>query len=626
MSRYRSFPYLASANYREPFRGQFHYSVPSGWMNDINGLWYYGGVYHLMYQSNPHDLTANVENMHWAHAVSGDLIHWEQKPIALEPDLNSTQAPWSGSTVVDVDNTSGLQSGQNPVVVTLYTGTSKGTCLAYSNDLGETWQDYDENPLFPGSYEPRDPHVFRHVDHWVMALYENGTTFYISDDLKSWRKSGNISFGFECPDMYELAVDGDDSNKMWVLQDASGSYLLGEFDGFTFTQKAGPYKMDVGPDFYAAQTFFRSTLPDDRVIQLAWLGNWATRHGLYTSPWLHETTFPVELALRTFADGIRVTRTPAAELANLRGDGRKWPAQRLAPRQNPLESTYGRCFELSAEFDLTDTDAGEIRFELGSKTFSFDIAARSIFGREAHLTGNYLPVRILADAGQLEVFINGGEFSFSEKFGFDPEDDAISVTADGAICMLSAEFNPLRRIWGEAPEPAFESEMGGKWSTARGEWCETAIGMEGRSAEGYACCLHSETVSDGKFGCDVSAMIGPAAGLVVRANDDCTEGILAEIDADYESGKSCVRLRNIGTGEETEAKREIHGGDIYRLEVEARGESIRVFLDGVAILETKCSRTSGRCGFAVRSGCFREKENAYPYPGYGVFQKAEFVK
>ena len=127
------FPYLPT-NYEEPYRGQYHFSAQNGWMNDINGLWYYKGEYHMTFQHFPYGLAWN--NMHWGHAVSADMLHWVQKPIALKPGDNVPGQCFSGSVVVDSANTSGLKTGPEDVFVAIYTATKKGTCLAYSNDRG----------------------------------------------------------------------------------------------------------------------------------------------------------------------------------------------------------------------------------------------------------------------------------------------------------------------------------------------------------------------------------------------------------------------------------------------------------------------------------------------------------
>src|SRR5205814_639015 len=157
-------------------------------------------------------------------------------------------------------------------------------------------------------------------------------TFYTSPNLKDWTKTSHVAFGFECPDIYELPIDGDAAKRKWVLQDASGSYLLGAFDGAVFTPDSlTPLKMNTSSDFYAGQTFHRRTFPDDRVVQVAWI-----RGGAATAPWNQALTFPAEVRLRTFPEGVRVARRPVAELATLRGAPRHLGAAAVPAQVNAL--------------------------------------------------------------------------------------------------------------------------------------------------------------------------------------------------------------------------------------------------------------------------------------------------
>lgn len=460
LAAYPEFPYPAT-DYREPYRGQFHFTAQAGWMNDVNGVWYYDGVYHLSYQAYPHS-PQGVERgvwptqRHWGHATSTDMIHWVHQPIMLEPDVNVPGDCWSGSVVVDTANTSGLKTGANPVLVALYTATSKGTCLAYSNDLGKTWQAYSANPLNMGgtSYATRDPHVFWYAPNkkWVSVIYTEkvGMEFYTSSDLKNWTKTSTFAWGHECPDIYELPVDGKKGRMKWVLQDASGKYHIGSFDGASFApDPGGPYKMDVGPNFYAAQTFYRGTFPGKRVVQMGWLNG-----GVDTSPWSQSATFPVELRLKTGLDGVRLTRTPIAEIKMIYGASRKWRRQMLEPGDNILAGTTGKCFDLSAEFDLANATAKQITFQLPGKSVTYDVAARQLLGQPLLPLNNRMKIRMLVDWNQLEVFADDGRFSWTESVAFTPADTSLALTVDGGVKLLSMEFHELKRIWRDtAPKP-----------------------------------------------------------------------------------------------------------------------------------------------------------------------------
>jgi len=258
------------ANSKEALRPQYHFTPNSGWMNDPNGLVYNDGVYHLFYQYYPHATVWGP--MHWGHATSIDMAHWEHQPIALFPDENGLI--FSGSAVVDKENTSGFgENGVAPLVAIftyhLMEGEKAGRDdfqtqgIAYSLDNGVSWKKYDGNPVLPneGIRDLRDPKVFWHEDtkSWIMALVAGDhAKFYRSKNLKQW---DNISdFGldqgahggvWECPDLFPLPVDGTDEEK-WVLVISIGGggpnggsgtqYFIGDFDGTTFTSEQEEYK------------------------------------------------------------------------------------------------------------------------------------------------------------------------------------------------------------------------------------------------------------------------------------------------------------------------------------------------------------------------------------------------
>lgn len=439
------YPYVLT-NYDEPYRGQIHFSAPMGWVNDANGLWYYGGLYHLSYQAYPYSLQGDAK--HWGHATSRDMIHWTHWPIMLDPGVNVPADAWSGSTVVDSANTSGLKTGSNPVMVTLYTATTKGTCLAYSNDLGVTWHAYAGNPVAIGgpNGDTRDPHVFWHAatNKWVCAYYEAGISFYTSPDLKNWTKVSHIDFGYECPDIYELPVDGSVANQKWVLQDASGTYLIGQFDGTTFMPDSlATKKMDAGPNFYAAQTFYRPTFPDARVIQMAWM----TGMDGATAPWNQSLSFPVELKLSTFADGIRVTRLPISEIASLYGASRHSGASSVPAGTNIFTGIESKVFDFEIVLDMAQTTAKVLTFQLANLTFAYDATRGTVSGHPVALIDGRMKIRVVRDWGQYEIFVNDGQVSHTATFAFTPVDASVSVTGDGNLGLVSADFHPLNRAW-----------------------------------------------------------------------------------------------------------------------------------------------------------------------------------
>lgn len=239
--------FLAAQVGSELYRPTFHYTPHSNWMNDPNGLVYYKGKYHLFYQHNP--LGLEPTNISWGHAVSTDLVNWEEKPVAI-PVQNGVMA-YSGSVVVDWNNTSGFGINGQPPLVAIYTGKSnvEDQRIAYSNDEGLTWTNYSQNPVLGmNNNQFRDPKVMWHEasQKWIMAVsvgYYQGILFYSSTNLKNWTSLsafgsvGNIAGPWECPDLFKLPVDNDPTNMKWVLVHSvrTGQYFIGNFDGQHFS-------------------------------------------------------------------------------------------------------------------------------------------------------------------------------------------------------------------------------------------------------------------------------------------------------------------------------------------------------------------------------------------------------
>jgi levanase/fructan beta-fructosidase len=451
-------PHISTINYNENFRGQYHFSPKSGWMNDINGLVFQGGKFHMIYQWGE-------SVRHGGYATSTDLLHWTDEGVALIPQKTflpddavknvSGDEVFSGSAVVVSGEISKKITGStDEAIVAIYTGTGVGTCLAWSIDNGKTWHNYLKNPVANPTKgaDPRDPHVFFHQpsSKWVMAIYENGTTFYGSDDLINWKFLSNLNFGFECPDIFELPLDGNKQNMKWVLMDANGTYLVGNFDGTTFTPDKGQKKhiMTLGHDFYAAQSFPSGSLPnkDERIIQLAWMDHW--NGGLGETVWKRNATFPVYVGLVTYNGQIRVTRNPIKEISSLYSNEKKWENQPVVPGKNLLSETKSKKFELIAEFDLTNTTATKFGFQIANKSIVYQMKSQVLLD-EALLPddSNHIKIRILVDWGQLEVFANQGVYSYSEQFAFSPDNSDISLFTDGDIKLISMEFHEIARIW-----------------------------------------------------------------------------------------------------------------------------------------------------------------------------------
>ncbi len=261
----------AATNYQEPFRPQFHFTPAQNWMNDPNGLVYYKGEYHLFFQHNPFGDTWG--HMSWGHAVSRDLVHWKQLPVAI-PEQGDEMI-FSGSAVVDKDNTSGFGTRGNPAMVAIYTSAypdDQKQSLAYSTDRGRTWTKYAGNPVLDDAdREFRDPKVFWYAPQrkWIMAVsmaVQRKIRFYSSPNLKQWTLMSdfgpaNATGGvWECPDLFPLALDGNPRKTKWVLVvnlnpggiagGSAAQYFVGDFDGSRFTaDNAGAYTPPAGDVF-----------------------------------------------------------------------------------------------------------------------------------------------------------------------------------------------------------------------------------------------------------------------------------------------------------------------------------------------------------------------------------------
>jgi len=451
-------PHNDKIDYQEDFRGQFHFSPKSGWMNDINGLVYHGGKFHMIYQWGK-------AIRHGGYATSRDLIHWNDEGIALIPKntfLTKDAIPnstgdeiFSGSAVVvSKEIAANITGSMKEAIVAIYTGKAVGTCLVWSNDNGNSWHNYKNNPVAnptDGEY-PRDPCVFWYEDSskWVMVIYENGTSFYGSKDLINWEFLSNINFGYECPDVFQLPLDGDINQMKWILQDAIGAYLIGEFDGTSFIVDSGQkiHKMDSGPDFYAAQTFPRGNLPkeDNRIIQIAWMDNW--NGGVGETIWERNATFPVSLGLVSVNGQKRITRNPINEISSIYENSFSWNQQVISPHQNILKDIKSKKFDLTAEFDLSGLKSGKFGFKIANKTIEYNIDHQTLLSQKILSKDfRYLQIRILVDWGQLEVYANNGLFSYSEQFGFTPDQNNLEIFTNCELKLKSIEFYEVARIW-----------------------------------------------------------------------------------------------------------------------------------------------------------------------------------
>ena len=343
--------------YQEEHRPQFHFSPAEKWMNDPNGMVYFEGEYHLFYQYYPDSTVWGP--MHWGHAVSEDLVHWEHLPIGLYPD--SLGYIFSGSAVIDWKNSSGLGKDGEPPMIAIFThhdpvgekttqNDFQYQSIAYSHDKGRTWTKYEGNPVIPNTEKIRDfrdPKVMWDDanEEWLMVFAaKDRVKFWRSDDLKSWEflsdwghKYGDRIGVWECPDFFPMTV-GDTGAQKWVLllsinpgssNGGSGTmYFVGDWDGKNFKVESRFEKdildgksvwLDYGRDNYAGVTW--SDVPDTngRKLFMGWMSNWDYAQVVPTEKWRSAMTLPRTLKLNDSAQGYRLFVEPVHELSELRG-------------------------------------------------------------------------------------------------------------------------------------------------------------------------------------------------------------------------------------------------------------------------------------------------------------------
>ncbi len=429
--------------YAEPLRGQFHFSPRRGWNNDPNGLVFYNNEYHMFFQHNPFGW--GWGNMHWGHAVSKDLVHWEELPDALEPDKFGPM--FSGSAVVDRQNTSGFGKPGHPPLVLLYTAAGDPTvqCLAYSTD-GRTFTKFSANPVIPQvTSGNRDPKVIWDAvtKQWVMALYVelNGLHtihFYRSANLTHWDLMSHIDGFFECPDLFELPVDGDKSIRKWVLTAASSEYVVGTFDGTRFTPETPKLPGHQGSGFYAAQTFSDIPVTDGRRIQIGWFQT--ETKGM---PFNQSMSIPLELKLLQTMIGPRLSWNPVKELEALRVISHDFgPLLLDSNGPNTLASVHGELLEVRADF--APSASSVVEFSVRGVLIFFDTAKQELtvngHTSPAPLMNGRQDLIIYCDRTGLEVFASHGLTYVPMPFIVNPQILSASVKVTGG----TAEFKTLQ--------------------------------------------------------------------------------------------------------------------------------------------------------------------------------------
>jgi sucrose-6-phosphate hydrolase SacC (GH32 family) len=361
---------------------------------------------------------------------------------------------FSGSAVVDWKNTSGFGRDGKPPLVLLYTAAGNPTtqCLAYSNDGGKTFTKYERNPIIeqitPGN---RDPKVIWHepTRRWVMVLYvespekKHKIHFFTSPDLKEWHDVSQVEGFFECPDLFELPLDGDANRKMWVLTAASSEYQVGTFDGERFVPETPKLTGHRGRGFYAAQTFSDIPAKDGRHIQIGWLQ--APSPGM---PFNQCLSVPLKLDLVTTPDGPRLAWSPVAELEKLRGK-----KHQLGAASNSGNHTINRLGSelLDVVAVAAPTKGSSVTFNVRGVAIVYDAAKQELVVNghraSAPLHDGKLALRILADRTVFEIFGNGGLTYVPMPVIPDADNYTLSLTAEGKASVPQLDIYELHSIW-----------------------------------------------------------------------------------------------------------------------------------------------------------------------------------
>lgn len=440
--------------YAERCRPQFHFTARENWLNDPNGCVFDNGEYHLFFQYNPTGL--KWDNMTWGHAVSTDLVRWRQLPNAIEPYDSGTI--FSGSAVVDLQNSSGFgKEGASPLVA-VFTHARKpfGQALAFSTNHGRTWTLHEDGrPVVPNQgldEGERDPKVFWHPPsrRWIMVLWvrKDLVRFFTSHDLKQWTHTSDFSGDgfYECPDLFELPVDGNPQDVKWVLQDAAFYYWLGSFDGIRFVPEAGPLRGDFGGNFWAAQTWNNT---GRRIVQIGWM-----RGGEYPHmPFNQQMSFPCELSLRTTPEGVRLCRMPVEEIKTLHVGSDSISDCVLSAGEELQVGRRGDLFDITAEIEAPPDAAFGIRLHELDITCA-DGQIRCL-GKEAPLTAHdqRVSLRILVDRTSIEVYAKGGEVCMSSCFLPLEDDTTIRCHSEaGTITVRELVVHRLCSAWKQETE------------------------------------------------------------------------------------------------------------------------------------------------------------------------------
>ena len=484
------------------YRPNYHFTPKANWMNDPNGLYYLDGLYHLFFQYYPGGNKWGP--MHWGHATSKDLVKWEEQEVALFPD--QLGYIFSGSAVVDKNNTSGFGDGKNIPVVAFYTYHDplkekenkldvESQALAYSLDNGKTWTKYKNNPIIqnPGVRDFRDPKVIRDEVHqqWIMSIaVHDKTQFYASENLKDWQLLSDFGKDlgahggvWECPDFFPIKIEGTHETKWVLIQNlnpggpnggSGAQFFVGDFDGKTFKidplfakqlAKEKAVWLDWGMDNYASVSF--DNIPENKRIIIGWMSNWLYAQEVPTEKWRSSNTIAREVNLVKTKEGYILKNVPVSQLEKYQGKKISKNIN-LKSSQSIFKNNEINLTKAVIDFDVKKMTSGVYTFSLSNSlgeklSFGIDNKEKSLFiDRRKSGKTNFndkfaekvtkapLPktltqgkFKILLDKTSIEIFFNDGEKVMTEIFFPNESFSDLSLSTDTKGSVLNITAHEL---------------------------------------------------------------------------------------------------------------------------------------------------------------------------------------
>ena len=484
LQEYQTFPSYNDTGYDQELRSQFHFSSIKGWNNDPNGMVFYNGEYHLYFQHNPKGI--NWGNMTWGHAVSKDMVHWKQLNHAILPYRNGTI--FSGTAIVDNNNSLGKNTDSKKAIVAFFTHANNSwgdkdrpkqdpswfyQSAAYSLDDGRTFNLINEgHGVIPNQgfdQGERDPKIMWHEEtqKWIVILWVKSgddtfrgpdnvmddpkklgkVRFFESTDLINWRKISDFdrNWVYECMDFVELPVDGNKSNKKWLLYDASFDYEIGDFNGKEFVTDKNVGIGDYGDNFYAGQTFNNN--PDERTIIIGWM---PTRdNDIFIEnkmPWNQQMSFPSTMELRTTENGIKLFRNPIKEIENLYTKTYSYNNKSINFINRSLARISPELIDLSLNFKPIENDEFRINIrgqEIIYKNQNFIFQDTKV---PAKRRNGKTSIRVLLDRSSIEIYVNEGENIMTTYAVSNKKNKDVSLSSNRNM-KINLKLNELKSSW-----------------------------------------------------------------------------------------------------------------------------------------------------------------------------------